>query len=330
VVIGDRDRDEKGRFVAKQEELKLEAEPAKPAPEAPKPAAAPLPEAPKTETKPAAPAPEYRPPQSWKPAARELWKEVPALAQAEITRLENETKRVMRESSEARQGYEQFKAAVAPYELMIRSEGGDPIRAVQSLLQTAAALRTAPPLMRAELIANLVKRYLPGKEGIELLDRSIAGEAPPGPSSYSPGQYQDPRVDELMAKIREAEQQREIAASEKAKALLADLENEEFFEDVQDDMADLLEAAKRRGVAMTPREAYNRALMVNPDVAKVLEQREAARRAASQDGPTQRARAAASSVKTTPAPGVRASQQNGTLRDDLEDVVRELGSNRSV
>jgi hypothetical protein len=77
-------------------------------------------------------------------------------------------------------------------------------------------------------------------------------------------------------------------------------------------------------------DAYNRAVQLNPEVSKVFEQREAAKRAASPNGPTQRARAAASSVKSTPATGIRVSQGNGTLREDLEEVVRELSDNRGV
>ena len=330
-IAGDRERDEKGRFKAKQEELKLESEKPedKPPVEKAKPAAPEaVPEAPKAEAKPP-PASEYRAPQSWRPAAREEWGKIPSAAQAEIVRLENETKRVQRESSEARQGYQRFREAVSPFEAMIRSEGSEPVKAVENLLQTAYQLRTAPPHQKAAIVADIIRAYLPGQEGIQLVDNALVGgqqQAPQMPQQA----FRDPRLDQLLAQIEQTKQQRVTELDSAAASALSEAEQQEFFEDVREDMADILDLAAKRGLQMDPMEAYNRAVALNPEVSRVVQQRQAAQQAASQNGPTQRARQAASSVRSTPAIGVRAPQANGTLREDLEEVVRELSGNRGV
>jgi hypothetical protein len=65
----------------------------------------------------------------------------------------------------------------------------------------------------------------------------------------------------------------------------------EFLDDVREDMADLLEGAARRGVALTMEEAYDRACHMNPDIRRVLQQRESAANVGAQTS-TQRAKAA--------------------------------------
>jgi hypothetical protein len=251
--------------------------------------------------------------------------------QQEIQRREREISIALQESASARQGYQQFKEAVSPFEAMIRAEGSEPVKAVQNLLQTAYALRTAPLAQRAAMLADLTRTFLPGQEGIQLLDQALSG-SPQTPSGVQqqPQVYRDPRLDQLLAQVEEAKQVRVQALDQQAAQALSEVEGQEFYEDVREDMADILEFAAKRNLQMTPMDAYNRAVQLNPEVAKVFGQREAAKRAASPNGPTQRARIAASSVKSTPANGIRAPQGNGSLRDDLEEVVRELSDNRSV
>jgi hypothetical protein len=108
-----------------------------------------------------------------------------------------------------------------------------------------------------------------------------------------------------------------------AQRLISEIQGEEFFADVKDAMADILEVAAKRGVAMTPKEAYNRAVWADPHVAEVLQQRQAAQRAGNPNGSTQRAAAAAASIKASPAVAGPATQP-GTLRGDVEAALERL------
>lgn len=276
----------------------------------------PAPAAP-TEAKPAEAAPAVpevkvpKAPQSWKPAAREEWAKAPPAIREEVLRREAEVQRVMQESSEARQGFQRVKEAIQPFEQMIRAEGGEPVQAIQGLLQTAYALRTAPPQHKAQMIANMVRSFLPGREGLELLDAALTpGAAQPQMAQPQMPQQpmRDPRVDQMLA-------QQSQQAQARAQAALAEVQGEEFFEDVREDMADIIEAGRKRGLDIDLRSAYNRAIRVNPDVAKVIEQREAAQRATS-TGATQR-KAAATSVRSNPA-----SPPVGGGEKDLREIIR--------
>ena len=146
-------RDSLGRFVKAAEKVTGE-----PAPEpAPEPAALAEPVA----AAPAEPvvAPEVKPPQSWTPAAREVWANVPPAAQQEILRREGEIQRGLQEASSARNIANQLSELVTPYLPRMRMQGATPMVALSNLLQTETILGTGTQQQRAETVAKLVKAY---------------------------------------------------------------------------------------------------------------------------------------------------------------------------
>lgn len=306
-------RDEKGRFASKAKDAAPPAVSAK----AP-PVVAPAPAAVVTEgVKPApvvAPTEALKPPQSWKPAAREKWAALPPEVQQEAVRLDREIRTTMQETAAARKTAEEFQRTVAPFEAMIRAEGSDPVKAVGNLLQTAAALRTAPPAHKAQLVAQLVKTYgIP----IDALDAALSGEAIPQPAQQQ-GQFRDPRFDQFLQTL---EQRKAQAAQAEAQRVASEMEKfaaeAEFFDDVREDMADLIEAKARRGVELTPKQAYDLACSMHPEISGVISQRQAAASAANAQASTQRARNAASSVKSQPAGPSQAGEP-----DDIRGALK--------
>ena len=95
------------------------------------------------------------------------------------------------------------------------------------------------------------------------------------------------------------------------------------FADVREDMADLMEVAQRRGRELSLDAAYQQASAMHPEIAKIVAQREAAKRAARTPEATARARNAASSVRSSPMSPVNAGGSKGSLRDDLEAAFEE-------
>jgi hypothetical protein len=319
----DRVRDEKGKFTKAQADatsikaaLKAAAKPA--APVDPKAAVKPdAATAPTTEPKPeAAKVEAVKAPQSWKPAAREHFAKLPAEVQAEVIRRERETATAMQEAAPARKFHQEFQSVVAPYMGMIQAEGAEPMKAVANLLQTAAALRTAPPAHKAQLVANMVRTF-----GIDIsaLDAALAGQ----PSQHAaPTQSQGVDPASIAARVQQQvmqqlQAQRQAALQQKsATDVEAFGQAREFFEDLREDMADLLQSAHRRGVALTLEDAYNRAARMHPEISQVLSQREAAKAANATQASTQRARAAASSVRSQPASAPKGAQPQD-LRSQL-------------
>lgn len=311
-------RDDKGRFRSKLAGPAGAAEPVggeQPAgvPAAPVPAGTPVAAEPTQAAEPV-----ERAPQSWKPLAREAWTKIPAEARQEVLRREAEVTRVLQESASARKTHGEFVETIRPYEAMIRAEAGDPIRAVQGLLQTAYQLRNSPPAQKAQIVANLISGYgVP----IDVLDSVLAGQSVPAQHQAAP----DPRVDQLMQMYQRSEQARQEQQFSTAKAQIDEaVSKHEFFADVRDDVADILELAGKRGQPMTIAQAYERAVAMSPDHQKILQQREAAKRAPAAQAQVQRAKAAAASVPSRPAIAPPRSAQNTSLREDLEETLREL------
>lgn len=311
-----RARDEKGRFAKKTDGPKVE-EP--PAPEQPKPVEEAKPpvvaEAPKADVK---------APQSLKPVAREQWSRLPAEFEPlkqEFARRERETTMALQESAEARQYMQRHKELVAPYEPIMRSMGVDSGQATRVAFQTMAQLISGPPMIKAQTVAEIIRTY-----GVDIaaLDGILSGQPPQTQQpqygqpaqTMQPQQFRDPRLDQLLA-------MQEQRLEQKAAQQLEEVKGEEFFDDVREVMADILDTAAKRGVSISLKDAYNRACWANPDVAEVLSQRQAARQAANPTGSTQRAKLAASSVKASPV--VPAVGNNG---DDLRSTL-EAAFNRA-
>jgi hypothetical protein len=180
------------------------------------------------------------------------------------------------------------------------------------------ALSSGAPGTKAGIVANLIRHY-----GVDINQLASVLEGQPLPQESRQEPVRDPRVDQLLAQVEQAKAQRQQVLMGEAQRLIGEVQDQEFFTDVKDAMADILEIAAKRGVAMTPKEAYNRAVWADPHVAGVLQQRQAAKQAGNRNGSTQRAQAAAASIKGSPSVGV-ASTQAGSLRGDIEASIERL------
>ena len=271
------------------------------------------------------------PPRSWKPFAREKWDSAPPEIKQEAIRREKEITQALQESSEARQSYQKLREIWSPHESRFRAMGAsDPIQAFNFLAQSEAVLALGSQAQKAQAIANFVKTY-----GVDVreLDNALAqalgiSQGTNGPvASSSPigGPVRDPRLDALLGQIEQAKAQRDQQVSSAALDEIAAVENEEFFEDVRMDMADILDARANRGLHTTAEEAYNLAIRLNPDVARIIEQREEAER---NRPSTARAREASSSIRPNPALREDAGQPGVNLTDDLYEAWEKVQGSR--
>lgn len=307
-------RDEKGRFKPKTAS-------ATPAPAKAEESASPPPAAPeKAETateapKPAEVTPTLKAPQSWKPAAREKWASLPPETQAEVWRREKEVAHVLQETATARKVATEFEETIKPYVPLFQAEGAAPIKAIGNMLQTVAALARGAPQQKAAVVAQLIKAY--GVD-IQALDSVLSGEAPAA-TPHAPAEYRDPRVDTLLQQLQATQRQQAMAVQQKAAQEVEAAKGElEFLDDVREDMADLIEVASRRGVELSLKDAYTRAVAMNSELSAILEQRKAAQAAETANAATQRAKAASSSVRSSPAPVSRNDGPGDGIREHLE------------
>lgn len=328
--VNDKPRDEAGRFAPKTEAplkpVKVAAKTGTPAPK--EGAASPTP-APQPGAASPTPAP-LKPPQSWKATEREKWAALPPEIQAVIDRREREIAKGMQEGATHRETAEAFRKTIAPYEPLMRARGIEPTRYVGELLQTAAALNTAPPERRAEIVAGLVQSFqVPPVKLVAGLINSGAvsidavNAALSQPQQPAPAEYRDPRFDAFMSDLQRAKQmkaqQENQALQQKVDAFS---EANEFFGQVRARMAGIIDADP--SLADNWAEAYSQACWADPDVRATLQQREAAKAAENAQASTQRAKQAASSVKSKPA-GDLTSHQPKTLREDIEAAIAAAG-----
>lgn len=322
-----RERDEAGRF----KKAAAKAAAAAPVPPVADAAAAPQPGA---QTPPQAQPQAYKPPQAWKPAARELLAKLPPEFKPileEVTRREGEIAKTLNDTAEVRRGFDMFRQVIAPYEAFIRAENSDPYKAVDNMMRTAVVLRTAPQQTRVGEIAKMFAQFAGLDDtSIGMLDEALAAlrqGRQPGAGGAAGGQpaYRDPRVDDLLSRINEAARTQQEQAQAQAQADLQKfVDSHEFFADVKDHMAKLMKA----GLAEDYETAYNTACKLHPEISGVLAQREAAEKARKVGTSTQRARAAASSVRSTPGGGITPPPDAADLRAAIDAAWDKAAGSR--
>jgi len=274
-------------------------------------------------------------PANWRPEIREkYWGKLDPELKEEFRRLDGEVGKVFRESKTARDFAETYMRTIEPYRGIIQAEGGNVVSGLQRYLQAAQLMRTAPEQTKAEHVVNMMETFGVSPRTLDAALRSRwnnegsgawVRNGQPMPNGQPNGQQQqfrDPRLDQLLAdRERDANQHREQLAYQ-AQGEVEEFKSQfEFADDVRNDMASILEAAARptpelpNGRMMTLEQAYTAACQMNPEITRILHQREAASRARPQS--MARARAAASSIRSSPALAPRPEVGTGSLRDTL-------------
>ena len=297
-------RDEKGRFAAKIGDKAHETPPKEV-------------EAPKVEAKvtpPSEPTPtpepvkaDIPPPRSLAAPLREAWKKLDATEREYLLKREGEVTRVHSEAQQYRQVAEKYKEITSPYEPLFRAEGVDTMQGINNLMRATAVLATGAPQAKADLIANLIQRY--GVD-IQQLDARLSGQAMPQAQhqpTYSPEMIAQQAQEAVRRELAQYQQQAaQRTAAQQLEAFQAT--EPEFFDDLKEDMGKLLET----GFAKDYNDAYAKAQLLNPVVARIVEQR----RAAASSSGVHRAQAAASSVRGQPTAGGPAPS-GGSTSDDV-------------
>ena len=299
-----RDRDEQGRFKAKEQEG------IQPGPKA----------GPKQNSE--------RAPASWRPDVREHWAQLPEPVRAEVQRLEVERNRVLQESAEARKGYDAVMKTIAPYEGFIRAENSNALQAIDNLMSTAARLRTGTAPELAQLVSGLINQYGVGRFGkgfIEMLDSALVGQVPAmDPQQAALDQVLNQRLapmQQMFNQFQQAQQAQEQRVAQQAQnEVNTFLERAEFGNDVREEMADIIESASRRGQNISLLDAYKKACMLNDNVRTVISQRAKNQGAQQQTQAAQRARSAAVSVSGgAPVGGLKQDPTN--VRAAIEAAI---------
>jgi hypothetical protein len=232
----------------------------------------------------------------------------------EVYRREHETARTMQQTAQARQIAGAIQQLHHEFSPALAAEGVDVLTATRNLMQISSQLQFGNQQQKAGLVAQIMRAY-----GVDIptLDAILSNTQMPTQQQAQQEAFRDPRVDGLLsqlAAVRQREdQQVRKSATDEVEAFGA---KHDFFNDVREVMADLIELFDRRGVDLSFEQAYERACQMDPEISRVLAQRAAAGAAQNQQRSTVRNKAAASSVRSTPAvgaPGAAPENLRGTI-----------------
>ena len=256
------------------------------------------------------------PPQYAKKGIRDKWAELPAEVRQELHERESDFHKQLTRNDEERNFGKQVKQVVAPYEPFIRSLGADPVQAVDYLIKTDYALRTAPPEQRKALLIKAAADY-----GVNLNDHDLSMAAP------SPA---DPRVETLQQRLERLEsernrdiRERQLAEQRSIEQQIADFSSRPenaFFDRVSPMMATLLQS----GQADSLEKAYEMAVYADPETRalQLAAQAEQSQRSTALEKQAQAQKARAASVSVTGAPGLTAPASSPTSSGSLEEDIR--------
>ncbi len=266
-------------------------------------------------------------PQGWKATAREAWASVPEEIRAEVHRREANIRDVLQETADQRKFAEDFNQMVRPYEPLIAHQNSTPMQAAENFFKTAAGLTLGTQQQKAQIISNIIQQY-----GVDIgeLDNVLSagmeqGTVPNAQDSQLATML-DQRlapITQFMGEIQQGRQQYNQDQQTNAESELATFaQNHEFFEDVREDMADLLDLAASRKQTMTLEQAYERALLLHDDIQAVIKQRHEAAGITQTNEDLSGKEAASVSVPSAP-PTDSSSQGPATRRGALEQAIAE-------
>ena len=253
------------------------------------------------------------------PEAREVWNDVPDAVKADITKRENDYAAGIEKHRANTQRVQAMDRSLQPYAQLFAMNGGAG-QTLPGLLQTASLLQMGSAPQKAQAVANIIKQF-----GIDIqtLDSMLVGEGVP--QEVQQQSQMEAMFNQRLAPMQQQlqhYQQRDRQMAQQAQGQVAQEVNSfgsqnEFYNDVRSDMADLLDMAANRGRQMSMQEAYNTACAAHPQISKVMQSRQAAQS-------VQQKKQAASSIHGTSG-GAMGGAQAGSVAAALNDAWDNAG-----
>ena len=185
-------------------------------------------------------------------------------------------------------------------------------------MQTAAGLTTGTAQQKAEIVRNIISEY-----GVDIntLDAVLAGtvanKKPTDDIEAIVAQRIQPFQQHLQKITQQTQAQNQRMMQDTQRELTEFAASHEFYEDLREDMADLMELAAKRGTSLSLEAAYKKAADMNSEVKGIMELR--ARRTSMVDK-----KKAASSLRTTSTAPAVPNSANTSRIDDLAAAFDSL------
>ena len=259
-------------------------------------------------------------PKGLSPGMRENWKNLDDQTKAEFKRYEERIGGMAQKYANDARRAQAMDRVLQPYNQLFQMNGGVQ-NILPGLLQTGAALQQGNEVERARTVAALINQFKVNPA--QVADFLTGTQAKPSQES----QLED-AINQRLAPIQEQLkqfQQREQQFQQQGQQQVMDEinafandPNNDFYNDVREHMADIMDLAAKQGRQMGLKEAYEAACWQNPEIRKVLQARQS-------QGQVQSRKRAASSIHGTPS-GEGSTAAPNDLRGALEQAWQK--SNR--
>ena len=246
-------------------------------------------------------------PQSWGAAEREHWAGLPPAVQAQVAKREAEIQGVMQHAAVARNFKNEFDTGMDQYTPLFQAQNVTPMQAVAEVMNTAAGLMSGTVASKAEVAAQLIQQY---EIDVQSLDTALSGKISGGNAANEPDSNFKNYLSEQLAPMQQFMQQQQTQAQQARQndyaAAQSELQqfisNNEFAKDLLPDMNDMVSLAGQRGTDMSYQQAYDKALLLRPDIQQILAQRQGGQTAAQNNQAIQQKQNATVSIPRSGSP----------------------------
>jgi hypothetical protein len=226
-----------------------------------------------------------KPPQSWGAAEREQWAALPPAVQAQVQKREAEIQSVMQNAAVSRNFKKEFDSGMDQYTPLFQAQNVTPMQAVAEVMHTAAGLMSGTVASKAEVAAQLIQQY---EIDVQSLDNALSSKISGTGAANEPDSNFKNYLSEQLAPMQQFMQQQQSQVQQTRQndyvAAQNELEqfvnNNEFAKDMLPDMNDMVTLAGQHGVDMSYQQAYDKALLLRPDIQQVIAQRQGGQAAA--------------------------------------------------
>ena len=261
-----------------------------------------------------APAPVDEAPKGLSVGMRENWKNLDRQTKDEFKRYEERIGGMAQKYAHDARRAQAMDKVMQPYSQLMQMNGG-PQNILPGLLQTGAALQTGNEVERARTVASLISQFQVNPAQVAGF---LKGENPE-PSQNDQIQQminkQMAPVHQQLQHYQQRDEQMRQQGQEQIKGKIREFaQANEFYGDLSETMADIMDIAARNGREMGLQEAYDAAAWQHPEIRKVMLARQS-------QGQVQQRKRAASSIHGTPG-GEGSSASPADLRSTLEQAFQ--------
>tara|TARA_R110000787_G_scaffold3980_3_gene15528 strand:- start:9757 stop:10767 length:1011 start_codon:yes stop_codon:yes gene_type:complete len=209
------------------------------------------------------------------PEAREEWANTPPAIKEHLARNEQRMEGMAQKFGANSKRAEAMDRSLAPYSQLFAMHGGGN-EVLPALLQSASQLQMGSGPQKAQVVAGIIKQF-----GVDIrtLDSLLVGEAPP-PEVQRQSEVQlavQQAVAPYQQHMQQFEQQQQQQQQHVQNQIAGEVNNfgaqNEFYNDVRSEMADLMDMAANRNRQMSMDEAYYTACVSHPQISKIIHAR---------------------------------------------------------